>query len=281
MTHDLPGAEDHCHAAMALARRWGIRSFEASAAHNLMYVLMMGGRFEEARRLGTEVLQSVAEATPSGLSIHSRLTTLEALRGDTAGAREHLTKCETLATSDAVQARAVHAVAESALALAEGRFRDALDAATRALDESLSGLEVAHEAVRMAFPYALDAAFGLDDPDEAERVVDLLAGRPSGEVPPFLRAQIRHARGLISSARSLDGAWEEDFLAAEQTCRDLNYPYWTARIQLDRAESLARQGRPDDAAAVAAKAAAAFEQMDTPAAFARARALTSLDVSVS
>jgi Flp pilus assembly protein TadD len=45
MTRDLPGAEEHCQAVLALARRWGARAAEAS---NLMYVLTMAGRFEEA-----------------------------------------------------------------------------------------------------------------------------------------------------------------------------------------------------------------------------------------
>jgi len=68
MTLDLPGAEDHCEAMLALARRGGARDNEAFAAQNLMYVLMMAGRLDEAYRLGTTVLQSGADESCPAIS---------------------------------------------------------------------------------------------------------------------------------------------------------------------------------------------------------------------
>ena len=46
------------------------------------------------------------------------------------------------------------------------------------------GLGVAHEAVRLAFPVALDAAINLGDVEEADRFVEMLAARPQRGGPP-------------------------------------------------------------------------------------------------
>ena len=66
---------------------------------------------------------------------------------------------------------------------------------------------------------------------------------------------------------------EENLVSAEATFRDLGYPYWTARAQLDRAEWLARQGRLDESARLADEAAATFEAVGAAPMLARARVL--------
>ena len=83
----------------------------------------------------------------------------------------------------------------------------------------------------------------------------LLAARPRGEVPPFLRAQVMRAKALVAGTRGEDEDVEENLVAAEAAFRELGYPYWTARAQLDRAEWLARQGRHDESTRLAGEAA--------------------------
>ena len=164
--------------------------------------------------------------------------------------------------------------AEAAVFLAERRSRDALESARRAIEEALGGgLGLSHEVVRLAFPIALEAAIDVDDLDEAGRLADTLAIRPRGEVPPFLRAQLVRSRGLLSAARGEDDGVEKDLMAAEAMLRDLGYPYWTARSQLDRAGWLAGRGRHDEAAGLAGEAAATFERLGTTPMFARAQAI--------
>ena len=75
MTRDLPGAEAHCQAGLALARRSGAREMEAFVACNLLYVLTMAGRFDEAYRIGTDLLESDAAETSSGRTLLLRLVT--------------------------------------------------------------------------------------------------------------------------------------------------------------------------------------------------------------
>ena len=272
MTRDRPEAEEHARAALALARRWGQRGTEAFAGGNLMYILTMAGRLDEAFRLGTELFEAGGNERPGAEEINLKLTHLEALRGNVDAAREHFSKCGT--ESDDVQYRAGYSAAEAAASLAEGRSRHALETARHAIDEAVSGgLGVAHEAVRSAFPIALEAAIEIGDLDEADRLAGLLETRPAGQVPPFVWAQVTRAKALVASARGDDYALEENLVAVEAAFRDLGYPYWTARVQLDRAEWLARQEKLDESAKLAAKAAATFEIVGAAPMVARARAL--------
>jgi hypothetical protein len=272
MTRDLPGAEQHARASLALAQRQGLRGLEAVAAGNLMYVLMMAGRLDEAHRLGTELLKAGGDRRPGAEDLHFRLAHLDALCGEVGAAREHVSLCG--AESDDVQYKAMYAAAEAAVSLAEGRSRHSLEAARRAIDEVVSGgFGVAHEAVRLAFPIALDAAFEAGDVEEAIRLAEMLATRPRGEVPPFLRAHVTRAEALVAVARGEDEDVEKNLVAAESTFRDLGYPYWTARAQLDLSEWLARQNRLDESAGLATEAAATFEKVGTAPMLARAREL--------
>ncbi len=179
-----------------------------------------------------------------------------------------------MAASDDAQDRAMRATAEASVALAEGDHRLALEAALRAIDEFVrGGLPLANESVRLSFPDAIDAALAMGDLGEAGRLVDLLESRPPGEIPPFLQIQLRRARALLAAARGEEEGVEDGFSAAEEEFRRLEYPYWTARVQLDRAEWLARQGRTVELEGLATQAAAAFETIGAAPMAARAQTL--------
>ncbi len=273
MTHDLPGAEAHCEAALTLARRWGARDLEAFTGGNLMYVLTMTGRFDDAFRLGTELLQAGGDELSMARNLEGRLAVLEALAGRVESAEEHLASSLSEASDD-MQARAMTLATNAAVALSRHAHQAALDEASRAVHEALGGgVHVAHEAVRQAFPDALDAALAIPDLDRAERLVELLAARPLGVVPPYLGAQVTRYRALIAAAKGNDEDVEEGLEASETTFRELGYPYWGARARLDRAEWLARQERLDESAGLAAGAAATFETIGAVPMLARARAV--------
>jgi len=277
MTRDRPGAEDHAKAALALARRRGQRGTEAFVAGNLMYILTMAGRLDEAFRLGTELFEAGGDERPGAEEINLSLAHLEALRGNVDAAREHVSRCG--AESDDVQYRAMYASAEAAVLLAEGDSCHALEAARRAIDEAVSGdLGVTHEAVRSVFPIAIEAAIEVGDLEEADRLACLLATRPAGQVPPFLRAQVTRAKALVADARGEDELVEENLVEVEATLRDLGYTYWAARAQLDRAEWLARRQRLDESARLASDAAATFEAVGAAPMLARARTLLETQV---
>ncbi len=274
MTNDLPGGEEHAEASLALARRWGQRDNEAWAAVNLMYILTMAGRLEEAQQLGTELLHAGGDERPGAADINGRLAYLETLRGNTDAARAYLSICRAWVSSDDIQKRSTYSATEAMVLLSAGDTRDALETGRRAIDEAMGGgLGLAHEVIRLAFPVAIEAAVDLGDLEEADRLAEQLAARPRGEVPPFLRAQVTRAKALVAAAKGEDAAMEENLVAVEAAFRDLGYPYWTARTQLDRAEWLARQERLDEAAQLASEAAATFEAVGAVPMLARARVL--------
>jgi len=171
------------------------------------------------------------------------------------------------------------AAADAAASLAEGRSQHALETARGAIDEAMSGgFGITHEAVRLAFPIALEAAIDAADLEQADRLVETLATRPRGEVPPFLRAQVTHANARVADLRGEDTDVEENLIAAESLFRELGYAYWVARAQLDRAEWLARRHRSYESAKLAHEAAATFEAVGAAPMLARARTLLELEM---
>ena len=274
MNRDLPGAEEHARSALALARRSGRRDTEAVAGGNLMNVLTMAGRFEEASQLGNELLQETGEKRRGAEMPACRVAHLEVLRGNLEVARAHFRLCAGWAKGDNVEHKAMFATMQAAILLAEGNGQRALETASRVIDEAMAeGVAVAEEGVRLAFPVAFEAAIDVGDLDEAERLTQILATHPPGEVPPFLRAQITRALALVGAARGDYETVEDGLSAAEAKFRELGYPYWTARVQLDRAEWLAGRGRSEESAGLATQAAAGFERIGAAPMLARAQAL--------
>jgi class 3 adenylate cyclase/tetratricopeptide (TPR) repeat protein len=277
-TRDLPGAEEHCQAALRAARRCGHRRLEALAAGNLVYVLVMTGLFDQARRLGAELLESGGHERGGAEFLFWQLCSIEALRGNAGAARALLESTEVHRDSDDVQARVMCLALEAMVAAAEGDLPLALRSATGTIQEVHNGAqEFAAMAVRMVFPDAVDAAVGLGDFHAVRNLIEEVETRPPGEVPPFLRGQGARARGLLAAAEGRDEEVEGELLAAEAAFRELGYPYFTARARLDRAEWLDRSGRAADAEEVGREAATTFERLGATPMVARARALFERD----
>ncbi len=266
MTRDLPDAEEHARAGLAVARRRGLKGDEVWGVSNLMSILTTTGRFDEAILLGTEFLQADGNDRPGTTDTHFRLLCVQAFRGNADAARAHLLICRRWADSDDVQEQAFWAVAEAAVLLAEGESRQALAMAQRAMNHAVTaGLDIAHEAVRLGFPIAIDAAIDAGDLEEAGRLTGWLGGLPRGEVPPFLRAQVMRGEGLLAIAMADEEASEERLVMAEEAFGRLGYLYWVARTQLDRAKWLTGMARPDEAAALASTADEALAGMGVAA----------------
>jgi hypothetical protein len=127
----------------------------------------------------------------------------------------------------------------------------------------------------MAVPVAVAAAIDAGMDKDAEAIVELLAGRPQGEVPPFLRAQLSRARALIAGARGETENVARSLLSAEAALRDLGYPYWAALTQLETAEWLASDGDLAEAGRLAGQAAATFQVVGAGTMLDRSRRLFS------
>ena len=121
---------------------------------NLMYVLMLAGRWDEAARLADDVLESAAgEATLDTSLLRFRKAFLEALRGELASARASVRVLRVLEGRRGCPSVGYVSSGQGALALAAGEYRIALEAATQAIEGALTaGLPLADEVVRLSFP---------------------------------------------------------------------------------------------------------------------------------
>ncbi len=274
MIGDLPGAADRFETALGLARRRGDRYGEVICLGNLMLAHIFTGRWEEAARLGAEGL--VDPDRPAAAVLHDRLVLLSTLRGEPAAAAAHAETLAEMDNHDDVQTRAMVQATRATIALGAGDPVAALDLAGRAVIGGIAFGGLRHEAVRQAWPNALEAALLLGRLDEAEKLLAIVAERPRGHVPPYLRAQHARYRARLQAALGQHEEVEAGFTVAEGILAELAYPYWLARTRLDHAAWLAEQGQPEPAALLAEQAAVVLHSLCAdPVLLAQARQLAS------
>ncbi|HEX3509456.1 MAG TPA: adenylate/guanylate cyclase domain-containing protein [Solirubrobacteraceae bacterium] len=238
---DLPGAEEHYSATLALARRSGDRFRESVAAGNLMYLYLLLGRWPELDELGAELLDDL-EDRPGADFLRSPLVVVHTLRGAVSHARETLEKMAAWQQGDDDELRAIHGSLEIRLQLADGRPEQALERGRELVASAIEVLGASHDAVRNAWPDTLDAAIALGRRDDALELIALLSARPPGHVPPYLRAQLARGRALAGSEEGSAETVARDFTDAIDQLQMLGYPYWAARTQADLAAWLAARG---------------------------------------
>jgi class 3 adenylate cyclase/tetratricopeptide (TPR) repeat protein len=278
LTNDLPGAVEHCQAAIQLSKRSGEPYLEAIAAGNLAYRYLLTGQWEEAERLCRELLGGPSR--PGEQFLHYRLAELAALRGQVDTAEQELAQLGEWADSEDVQSRNICAAAAVTVMLAAGKPDRALEIAEAATREVATAMSVPDDTFRQLWPDAMEAALTVGRLDQAGELLALVANRPVGHVPPYLQAQLGRYRARLAAAHGQEGQVEPGFTTAGQTLRELGYPYWLARVQLDHAAWLLEHNRPTDATPLLTDAAGTFERLDAQPALARARDLMAIRPAV-
>jgi class 3 adenylate cyclase/tetratricopeptide (TPR) repeat protein len=271
---DLPETRQDCQRALEGSRRRGDRYWESLAAGNLMNVLLFSGRWSELDQLAAELLDG-NERRPGAAYIHCRVCFLQVLQGRTDAARASLAGMAEWENSDNAEVRTLHAAAVLAVYLAEGDLERVAEPGLRMLRDAVSTIGVACELVRFGWPDALDAALRLGRLGTARGLLALLADQPPGHIPPYLRAQLARARGLIAAAEARHEAVEDELAGAIARLRELDYPYWQAVAETDLAHWLATQRRSEEAAVLLDGAVATFESLGATPALDRARNLSS------
>ncbi len=244
---DLPGAEERTRDALGTARRIGSRLYESLAGSNLMRVCEYNGSWAELEQLGVELLDGAFQERPGGEYVRVQLAILNAYRGETVEARSHLSALDAFRDTEENQLRWMCAACEAIVQLAVGNSEDALATLSATIREVVAIEGPASQANRLALPAGIEAAVSLSQLDEAADLLSLLAGRPAGHVPPYLRAQLGRGRGLVAAARGDHTLAEDEFQRAIVRLKSLDYPYWVARVQLDRAASLIDDQRAAEA----------------------------------
>ncbi len=276
---DLPGAAARTRDALDTARRIGSRYYESIAASNLMRVWEYSGAWDELERLGTELLAQ-SDDRPGAEMLHFELGILAAFRGHTEAAREHLARARSWRSSQNNQLRWTYAACHATIAVCAGEFADALDLVGETMEEIIQTEGPSSQASRIGFPAAIGAALSLGRLADADDLLSLLADRPRGHVPPYLRAHLIRGYGLLAAARGDVAAGESHLRAAIEQFGSLGFPYWVAAVQTDFAGVLIENQRAPEATSLLEEARAVFSRLGAAPALRQAEALLARDASL-
>ncbi|HXW39115.1 MAG TPA: hypothetical protein VEJ44_05425, partial [Acidimicrobiales bacterium] len=259
---DLPGAEEHARTALAIARRLARREEEVSLADTLVVVLLNQGRLAEGLEVANDVL---ATARRRDDTLEARIAYLHALLDQPEQARRALERIGHLGDSPVSQLWVIAALARSAVAWANGDAAAALFNASEAVRRAVADLGVASDGVRQGLPLVVDGALAAGTPAAAAEIIDLVADRPVGTIPRFVRGHLARGVGLLAAARHEDAEVETRLREALALFTEIGADYWRARTSLDLADRLAAASRAEEAAAAAGTAAHLFAGMGIPA----------------
>jgi tetratricopeptide (TPR) repeat protein len=270
MNWDVPDAATHAEADLAGCRRRGDRYGESITAGILVHLHLTAGRWDQLARLCDELLEPDPGRTGAA-HVHSARLPLHAYRGEGEAAAAALAHLNGWRDSDGVEQAAEYQMGLTATRLAQGDPAAALDTALRSLPEIIKTLTPAHEAVRDAWPLALEAALTLGRHHDVQALIALLAERPRGHVPPYLRAQLTRATALLDAAQGRDDRVEIDLRTATDAFKTLGYPYWLAVTRTDLAAWLVDQHRGDEAGPLLEEAITTLTPLRAGPALERAR----------
>jgi tetratricopeptide (TPR) repeat protein len=243
--------------ALPLARRMGDRRNEWFTLSEQSYVLSMLGRWDEAEARRAELpLDRLGEDTVLG-SLLTGILEIHLRRGELVQAQELLAPFEEMGRSTDVQMHGAVFGATAAVRLAEGRLRECLAAAERAI-EGRATLGLGSQDVKQGYRHGLEAALALGDLDTADRLLRIVEEAPIGLRPPYLAALANRYR-----ARLAGDAPEADRLFATAAAQfgAIEVQFEEAVVQLEHAEWLNRIGRTDEAESLLQRARATFERL--------------------
>jgi hypothetical protein len=171
-------------------------------------------------------------------------------RGALAEARALLERIERKRPTSEAQAVCSRAVAEAYLLRLEGRPRDALQAAERALDAAIGSGDF---RIKRAEIEAVESALAAGDEDRARELLARSQSRPPGELTPFLRAEQARLRARLEPGRA-----PAELGLAEDLYRELGARFQLAVTLLARAELL----DVDERRPLLAEARGIFEELE-------------------
>jgi predicted ATPase/class 3 adenylate cyclase len=258
MIHGDLIAQGHALVERALehARRVGDRFWEARFVWASGGWLVWLGRWDEAFARSAEGEQLAPDLASQGVDIGS--VSIHCWRGELTQAREVLSQAAS-GESEEAQTVASDAIAEARLLRAEGKPVEAQAAAERALATSRE-LGVTSGLFKQSLYEALETALERGDTTRAGELLATLARLKPGQRTPLLRAIQAEFQARLGALQG-DGDVEAQFTAAESLWRDLQAPFFAARVELHHAEWLITQGRADQAQPLLAAAHETFEHL--------------------
>ncbi len=263
---DILNRRDRCEEAaveleqgLALARRIGHSTWERVILGELGWSLALTGRWQEAHGCLDQVPETQLVEGYGGLL--AALAEPLVAQGKLGEAQRLLSLHARHEASPDIQARALYGAANAVVLHAGGTERAALSAAEEALG-SIDEQGPTAQAVKVAFPQALDAALALGERERAERLLEQFESLPQGRFAPSLRAHAGRFRARLAAADGDAPEAERRFAAAAAIFREFGMPFWLAVTLLEHAEWLGDQGRAGEGEPLLVEARGAFERLD-------------------
>jgi len=243
---------------IAYARRVGDRHFEQRLLGELSWPLALTGRWPEALALLEQVPEErLVELTPTFLlSLPEPLVA----QGRLEDARHLLSLHARYEAAADFQQRTSYRAAETVILGAEAKDRQALAAAEEVLS-ALVEIRPADQAVKVAFPQALEAALALGELERAEQLLAPIEALPPGRLAPSLRAHAARFRARLAADDGDTPKAERGFAAAASTFREFGMPFWLAVSLTEHGECLVSEDRASDAEPMLTEARETFERL--------------------
>jgi class 3 adenylate cyclase/tetratricopeptide (TPR) repeat protein len=242
MQADEPEAETHFELALELALRQGDRPAEAMAVLNLAQIDLARGNWGSAEARARSTLATLAEfdyPAETRMLLNLVIGAIRRFHGDADGVGTELRAGRAAAESDDIWAAGLHAWL--GLELRAMRREDVAQELAEQAKAALT-LGMRTEWFRFAWVDALGEARRVGRHDLIDQLLPIIADRPQGAVPPFLRAQRMRYQGLRAADQGDPKGGADLLRQAVELLDGLGYPYWTACARLDRASVLDLRG---------------------------------------
>jgi tetratricopeptide (TPR) repeat protein len=243
---------------IAYARRVGDRREEWNLLSELSWSLALTGRWPEAFNL----LGQVPEERLVELILTFLLALTEPLvaEGRLEKARHLLSLYARHKDSSDQQAQVSYRAAEAVLLHAEGNESEALASAQTVLDALLE-IGPASQAVKVAFPQALEAALALGDREQAKEMLAKIEALPPGRLAPSLRGHAARFRGRLAGLEGDPRTADNGFATAGSIFREHGMVFWLAITLTELAEWLIAAEHAAEAEPLLAEARETFERL--------------------
>jgi class 3 adenylate cyclase/tetratricopeptide (TPR) repeat protein len=239
---------------VAIARRVGDRVWEAQLFGGAISGLVLLGRWDEALARETEMQAAGAASSIDLDQLLVYLVEVECWRGNLEQARARVERAAELEVSETKEVVASYRLHQAQVLRTEGNPRAAL-AALEPVIEARSELGTTYLTVKLGFVEALEAAFALGDAAKLDELLGIIEALRPGERPPLLEAHAYRFRARQSGE-------EAGFATAASRFRELEMPFWLALTELEHAEWLIGESRPDEAEPLLAEARETFVRLD-------------------
>jgi class 3 adenylate cyclase/tetratricopeptide (TPR) repeat protein len=247
---------------LELARRLGNRQWEQSFVSHSRANRFFMGQWDGIEPPLDELLEREWDALVWSvrLDFAGILVPMHVARGRLDEAREIVRHVPTERRAES-QERAGIAIGRATLACGEGRYEEALELMTEAVDPSAT-VGADHPYFKQAIAGAVDAALALDDLARVEPMFDRVRALPPAQRQPFVVAQLARYDAHVAARGGDSETAESRFRRSAAVQREVDLPFWLAIVLLEHAEWLSAEEGVDQAEPLLAEAREIFAGLD-------------------